>query len=105
MKCPPLEWKQPVYIIIDPAAGGPRSDFALISLVRQKGMATVIIALLAQWLECWSYEPEVLGSNPRWGTLCLSTTRVVVVLLFFIMSGYRKLLCFFPDPAIVPFHP
>ena len=66
MKPPSLEWKQPVYIIIDPAAGGPRSDFALISLVRSKGMATVS-APLAQWLERWSYEPEVLGSNPRWG--------------------------------------
>jgi hypothetical protein len=41
MKPPQLEWKQPVYIIIDPAAGGPRSDFALISLIRLKGMATV----------------------------------------------------------------
>jgi hypothetical protein len=26
-------------------------------------MATVS-ALLAQWLERWSYEPEVMGSNP-----------------------------------------
>lgn len=41
MMPPALEWKQTVYIIIDPAAGGPRSDFALISLVRFKGMATV----------------------------------------------------------------
>lgn len=64
MKPPSLEWKQPVYIIIDPAAGGPRSDFALISIIRHKGMATVS-ALLAQWLERWSYEPEVLGSTPR----------------------------------------
>jgi hypothetical protein len=68
MKPPALEWKQPVYIIIDPAAGGPRSDFALISIVRSKGMATVS-APLAQWLERWSYEPEVLGSIPRWGIL------------------------------------
>ena len=68
MKPPALEWKQPVYIIIDPAAGGPRSDFALISIVRHKGMATVRSAPLAQWLEHWSYEPEVLGSIPRWGT-------------------------------------
>jgi hypothetical protein len=66
MKYPSLEWKQPVYIIIDPAAGGPRSDFALISIIRHKGMATVR-ALIAQWLERWSYEPEVMGSNPIWG--------------------------------------
>ncbi len=41
MTPPPLEWKQDIYMIIDPAAGGPRSDFALISMVRFKGMATV----------------------------------------------------------------
>ena len=41
MQAPPLEWKQNVYIIVDPAAGGPRSDFAIISMVRFKGMATV----------------------------------------------------------------
>jgi hypothetical protein len=90
MKCPPLEWKQTVYIIIDPAAGGPRSDFALISLVRQKGMATVI-APLAQWLERWSYEPEVLGSNPRWG--------------IFFMIGYSTPLCSFPNLVVELFHP
>ena len=66
MTPPAMEWKQPVYIIIDPAAGGPRSDFALITIIRHKGMATVS-ALLAQWLERWSYEPEVMGSNPIWG--------------------------------------
>jgi len=43
MRPPPLEWKQTVYIIVDPAAGGPRSDFAIISLVRHKGMATVSV--------------------------------------------------------------
>ncbi len=41
MRPPTLEWKQPVYLIVDPAAGGPRSDFAIISLVRHKGLATV----------------------------------------------------------------
>ena len=41
MQPPALEWKQTVYMIVDPAAGGPRSDFAIISLVRQKGLATV----------------------------------------------------------------
>jgi len=46
MPPPTLEWRQAVYIIIDPAAGGPRSDFALISLVRFKGMATVSLMML-----------------------------------------------------------
>ena len=41
MQPPPLEWKQTVFLIVDPAAGGPRSDFAIISMVRYKGLATV----------------------------------------------------------------
>lgn len=34
-------WKQPLYIVIDPAAGGPNSDFALISFFRSKGIVCV----------------------------------------------------------------
>lgn len=30
-----------VYIFIDPAAGGPQSDYAVLSVTRQKGMLTV----------------------------------------------------------------
>ena len=41
MEPPPPIWKQPVYIIIDPAAGGPQSDFALVSITRFKGIVTV----------------------------------------------------------------
>jgi len=42
-KIPDLEWKQKIYIVIDPAAGGPQSDFALISFFRQKGIICVSI--------------------------------------------------------------
>ncbi len=86
MKPPPLEWKQPVYLVIDPAAGGPRSDFAVISLVRHKGMATVS-APLAQWLERWSYEPEVLGSSPKRGKLKLR----LIVANFYIPFEFLQL--------------
>jgi hypothetical protein len=41
MPTPPLEWKQQIFIIIDPAAGGPQSDFALLSMTRHKGIITV----------------------------------------------------------------
>ena len=34
-------WKQQVYVVIDPAAGGPQSDFALVSFYRHKGIVTV----------------------------------------------------------------
>jgi len=30
-----------IYIFIDPAAGGPQSDYALLSFQRQKGLITV----------------------------------------------------------------
>ncbi len=32
---------QEVFVIIDPAAGGPSSDYAVVSLVRQRGIVTV----------------------------------------------------------------
>lgn len=32
---------QALYIAIDPAAGGPSSDYALVSIVRHKGLITV----------------------------------------------------------------
>ena len=43
MQSPPIMWKTQVYIIIDPAAGGPQSDFAILSMVREKGLITVSI--------------------------------------------------------------
>ena len=36
-----IEWKQPLFLVIDPAAGGPQSDFALVSFFRHKGMFVV----------------------------------------------------------------
>ena len=41
MRPPPPVWKQHIYIIIDPAAGGPQSDFAVVSITRHKGLITV----------------------------------------------------------------
>jgi hypothetical protein len=39
---PVAELNKDVYIFIDPAAGGPQSDYAMISFQRQKGLITVI---------------------------------------------------------------
>lgn len=39
---PDLQWKEPVYMVIDPAAGGPQSDFALVTFTRTKGLITVL---------------------------------------------------------------
>lgn len=39
---PPMpELNEPVFIFIDPAAGGPQSDYAVLSVTRQKGLLTV----------------------------------------------------------------
>jgi hypothetical protein len=37
----PLVWSQPLFLVIDPAAGGPRSDFALVSFFRLRGQLVV----------------------------------------------------------------
>jgi hypothetical protein len=37
----PLEHKQTVFLIVDPAAGGPSSDYAIVSLVRTRGNVQV----------------------------------------------------------------
>jgi len=34
-----------IYIFIDPAAGGPQSDYAILSFQRQKGLITVSISM------------------------------------------------------------
>lgn len=39
---PPLPvLNEAIYIFIDPAAGGPQSDYAVLSVTRQKGLLTV----------------------------------------------------------------
>jgi hypothetical protein len=38
---PPPVINEDVHIFIDPAAGGPYSDYAVLSVTRQKGMITV----------------------------------------------------------------
>ena len=43
MKPPPPQLNEAVYIFIDPAAGGPQSDYAVLSVTRQKGILTVKI--------------------------------------------------------------
>ena len=42
---PPPVLNEAVYLFIDPAAGGPQSDYAILSVTRQKGMLTVGLVL------------------------------------------------------------
>ena len=39
--CPPPVINEDVHLFIDPAAGGPFSDYAILSITRQKGLITV----------------------------------------------------------------
>jgi hypothetical protein len=36
---------EPIHLFIDPAAGGPGSDYAILSVTRQKGLITVRVPL------------------------------------------------------------
>ena len=38
----PMELDQTVWVVVDPAAGGPSSDFAVLSMCRARGCVTVI---------------------------------------------------------------
>lgn len=40
-EAPPPRNTEAIYIAIDPAAGGPQSDYAMVSMTRYKGMITV----------------------------------------------------------------
>lgn len=39
-----------IYLFVDPAAGGPQSDYAILSFQRQKGLVTVSIKDVAEWV-------------------------------------------------------
>jgi hypothetical protein len=43
---PALMWQQPLYMVIDPAAGGPQSDFALITFFRHRGQIVVRLPIM-----------------------------------------------------------
>lgn len=62
-KIPDLEWKQPIYIVIDPAAGGPQSDFALISFFRHKGIICVSYARMYSTLTERSNSSSLMVSH------------------------------------------
>lgn len=39
-----------IYLFVDPAAGGPQSDYAILSFQRQKGLVTVSIKDIVEWV-------------------------------------------------------
>lgn len=48
---PPSRFSEAIYIAIDPAAGGPQSDYALVSITRHKGIITVTRVFLAAQIQ------------------------------------------------------
>lgn len=39
----PYEERQMIWLVVDPAAGGPQSDYAVVSIVRNKGCVQVCV--------------------------------------------------------------
>jgi len=39
--CPPEVINEDIHLFIDPAGGGPHSDYAIVSITRAKGIITV----------------------------------------------------------------
>ncbi|EKX32203.1 hypothetical protein GUITHDRAFT_121626 [Guillardia theta CCMP2712] len=46
-QAPPFVSNQNIYLVVDPAAGGPQSDYAVVSIVRHKGLITVSAGMCA----------------------------------------------------------
>jgi hypothetical protein len=78
-KIPDLEWKQKIYIVIDPAAGGPQSDFALISFFRQKGIICVSIVFYERIYSTLMFlsksSRRIVSFTRKFGTISSRNTR------------------------------
>ena len=49
----PLEQDQMIWTVVDPAAGGPQSDYAIVSVCRVKGTIQVILMPIHTVLHTW----------------------------------------------------
>lgn len=61
---PPSIMSEPIYIFVDPAAGGPGSDYAFVSITRFKGMVSVSLAV-------YIYIPYIVNEYSQWHSLVL----------------------------------
>ena len=43
-----LAWSQSIFMVIDPAAGGPQSDFALVTFLRHRGQ--IVVCMPVAWV-------------------------------------------------------
>lgn len=61
----PLVQDQTVWIVIDPAAGGPSSDYAVVSIVRQRGTVTVSLSPYASLSHSRAYAMQYVSWHAR----------------------------------------
>jgi len=75
-KPPEFQWKQQLFIVIDPAAGGPQSDFALISFFRHKGIICVSYDLMYSTLIILSMSSKrCVSFTKKFGTMSSLSVR------------------------------
>ena len=54
---PEFRNSEAIFLAIDPAAGGPSSDYAMVSMVRHKGLVTVSFRFSYRCRGCVSFRP------------------------------------------------
>ena len=73
--CIPSIINEDVHIFIDPAAGGPYSDYAIVSVTRQKGMITVVPSPQARALQ--QIGPAREGLKHGWRLVVYSGVQLI----------------------------
>ena len=72
---PPAIINEDVHVFIDPAAGGPYSDYAIVSVTRQKGMITVVPSPQARALQ--QIGPAREGLKHGWRLVVYSGVQLI----------------------------
>lgn len=105
--CMPLILNQTIWVVVDPAAGGPSSDYAIVSIVRNKGCVTVCHAntqhsshadtnqflLQLSSMKNWTTRSSLRSSRKRSSfTECVDTSQYKIVCFKFLstFSSSRK---------------
>ena len=81
----PFEWRQTIHMVIDPAAGGPQSDFAIVSFTKHRGIITVCISCYERTystlIECSKSCKLIDSLTKNFGINSLRKTRIKRVAL------------------------
>ena len=71
----PFVQDEDIFLVIDPAAGGPSSDYAVVSFTRQRGVITVSLCFLTTVTHAMQYVS--LHSCANSATVCALQKKVV----------------------------